>query len=125
MVDPLVTANLLPTSYGSDQIPEWQSLVGSPVPVVLLGAPASPVVFMSDPAIDIASLGGITMSSSHSYNWSSGFKSDELSSEARMSPLGRQLLAIRRADIARGMVLLDDSEILHELAKRRGDLTWP
>lgn len=67
-----------------------------------------------------ATIGESTLSSTTAYRITIDFKSNALPLEARLSPLGRRFLARRRADIANGMVLLDEDEIAEEIARMRG-----
>lgn len=121
MIDPLKTAKVVPTERESDPGNDWRSYFEKVASTrELPPAVVIPVTSLTYTLPDIS-----TMASSYAYNLVSGFKADELTWEAQLSPLGRRLLALRRADIASGMQLLDEDEILAELSKRRGGFDWP
>lgn len=121
MIDPLKTARVLPNDKENDPSSDWRSYFEKAASTQ--GLP--PVVVIPETSLTYTLPDIQTMASSYVYNLTSGFKADQLTWDARLSPLGRRLLALRRADIASGMQLLNEDEILDELGKRRGGLWWP
>jgi len=51
------------------------------------------------------------------------FRADEIPFESRLSPFGRELLAIRNRAIREGLVLWDAEQVAEEVARRRGGST--